>query len=108
MTVTQTASRHSAPLRVHEMVFSSLLMTLSANSNGDFSQRRWERAPCVRAVEYQWSAPPCAPEPGPVGWSSRFRQFVLESEGLEHRRVCSRMRSEMRSCGINWIAAICS
>ena len=35
-TLTQTASRHSAPLPVHEMVFYSLLMTLSANSHGDF------------------------------------------------------------------------
>ena len=82
--------------------------TLCNFARGLSPQRRWEHARCVRAVEYQQSAPPCAAEPSPVGWSSRFRQFVLESEGLEHRRVCSRMRSEMHSCGINWIAAISS
>ena len=35
-TLTQTASRHSAPLPVHKLVFCGLLMTLSANSHEDF------------------------------------------------------------------------
>ena len=50
-TPTQTAFRHSASLPVHEMVFCSLLMTLSETSHGDFPRRRWEHAPCVRAVK---------------------------------------------------------
>ena len=35
-TPTQTATRHSASLPVHKLVFCSLLMTLPANSHGDF------------------------------------------------------------------------
>ena len=52
-TPTQTAFRHSASLPVHEMVFCSLLMTLSATSNGDFPHNviGWEHAPCMRAVK---------------------------------------------------------
>ena len=51
-TPTQTASQHSALLLVHEMVFCSLLMTLSAASHGGLSpQRRWKHAPCARAAK---------------------------------------------------------
>ena len=61
-TPTQTASRHSASLPVHKMMFCGLLMTLSATSQGDFSHK------------------------------------------VDHRQT----RSEMPSCGINWVTSTIS
>ena len=43
---TQTASRHSASLLVHELVFCGLQITLSATLHGEFFQSRWDQAPC--------------------------------------------------------------